>query len=183
MTNDYVNSWKIYSWVNYARGHGLRCQLKELNIDETMCQEQMFKLFGYPMHAKWRKRFPLQERYIASLDILDSVADQDLTKDPSAIANVVLRFPHLVPEEQLEDTSIVLTCRCPINLPHFRAGLKGRGARGNFYWRAPMTWFMTSSLVKVMFSLIRKVPVWFFRKSRMCLLKFTYSELREENLW
>jgi len=40
-----------------------------------------------------------------------------------------------------------------------RAGLKGRRARGNFYWRAPMT----SSFVKVMFSMIRKVPVCFFR--------------------
>jgi len=44
-----------------------------------------------------------------------------------------------------------------------RAGLKGRGARGNFFWRAPMTKFMTSSFVKVTFSLIRKVPVCFFR--------------------
>jgi len=25
-----------------------------------------------------------------------------------------------------------------------RAGLKGRGARGNFHWRAPMTYFVTS---------------------------------------
>jgi len=45
------------------------------------------------------KRFPLLERYIASSRILDSVADQDLTKDPSSIANVVLHFPHPVPEE------------------------------------------------------------------------------------
>ena len=52
-------------------------------------------------------RFPLQVRYIASLRILESVADQDLTKDPSSLANVVLHFPHPVPEEQLEDTSIV----------------------------------------------------------------------------
>ena len=41
----------------------------------------------------------------------------------------------------------------------YRAGLKGRGARENFYWRAPMT----LSFVKVMLSLIRKVPVCFFR--------------------
>jgi len=54
-----------------------------------------------------KKRFPLQERYIASLGILDSVADQDLTKVPHSIANVILHFPHLVPEEQLEDISIV----------------------------------------------------------------------------
>jgi len=54
-----------------------------------------------------KKRFPLQERYIASLGILVSAADQDLTKDPSSTANVVLDFPHLAPEEQLEDISIV----------------------------------------------------------------------------
>ena len=29
-----------------------------------------------------------------------------------------------------------------------RAGLKGRGARGNFPWRAPMMYFMTLSFVK-----------------------------------
>jgi len=52
-----------------------------------------------------KKRLPLQESYIASLGILDSVADQDLTKDPSSIANAVLHFPHLAPEEQLEDIS------------------------------------------------------------------------------
>jgi len=44
-----------------------------------------------------------------------------------------------------------------------RAGLKGRGARGNFYWRAPMTKFMTSSFVKCMFSVIRNVVVCFFQ--------------------
>jgi len=54
-----------------------------------------------------KKLFPLQERYIVSLGILDSVADQDLTKDPSSIANVVLHFPHPVPEQQLEEISIV----------------------------------------------------------------------------
>jgi len=54
-----------------------------------------------------KKRFPLQERYIDSLGILDSVADQDLTKVPSSIANVLPHFPHLAPEEQLEDISIV----------------------------------------------------------------------------
>jgi len=44
-----------------------------------------------------------------------------------------------------------------------RAGLKGRGARGNFHWRTPMTYFMTSSFVKVMFSLICNVLVCFFQ--------------------
>jgi len=33
-----------------------------------------------------------------------------------------------------------------------RAGLKGRGARGNFHWWAPMTYFMTSSFVKFVFA-------------------------------
>jgi len=44
-----------------------------------------------------KKRFPLQERYrpTANLGILDSIADQDLTKDPSALANVVLDLPAL----------------------------------------------------------------------------------------
>jgi len=56
-----------------------------------------------------------------------------------------------------------------------RAGLKGRGARGNFYWRAPMKYFMTSPFIKVMFSLIGQVPVCFFQHSRMCLLKCTHS--------
>jgi len=50
-----------------------------------------------------KTRFPLQERYIATLHILDSFADQDLTKDPSSIASVVLHFPHL----RLEGISIV----------------------------------------------------------------------------
>jgi len=44
-----------------------------------------------------------------------------------------------------------------------RAGLKGRGALGNFQWRAPMTDFTTSSFVKYMFPLIRNVLVCFFR--------------------
>jgi len=58
--------------------------------------------FWLPYACKKKKRFPLQERYIASLGILDFVVDQDLTKDPSSLANVVLHFPHLAPEEQLE---------------------------------------------------------------------------------
>jgi len=39
-----------------------------------------------------------------------------------------------------------------------RAGLKGKGSRGNFHLMAS-----TSSFVKFMFSLIRKVFVCFFR--------------------
>jgi len=40
--------------------------------------------------------------------------------------------------------------------------IKGQGARGNFHWRAPMTYFMTSSFVKCMFSQIGNVLVCFF---------------------
>jgi len=64
-------------------------------------------IFWLPYVYKKKKRFPLLESYISSLGILDSVADPDLTKDPSSVANVVLHFPHLVPEEQLEDISII----------------------------------------------------------------------------
>jgi len=32
-----------------------------------------------------------------------------------------------------------------------RAGLKSMGAGDNFHWRAPMTYFMTSSFVKYVF--------------------------------
>ena len=48
-----------------------------------------------------------------------------------------------------------------------RAGLKGRGARGNFYCRAPMMYFMTSYFVKITLLLIRNVLVCFYRYSRM----------------
>ena len=44
-----------------------------------------------------------------------------------------------------------------------RAGVKGRRTQVNFHSRAPMTYFMTSSFVKFMFSLIRKVLVCFFQ--------------------
>jgi len=40
-----------------------------------------------------------------------------------------------------------------------RAELNGRGVRGNFNSRAPMTYFLTWSFVKIMFSLIRNVLV------------------------
>ena len=38
---------------------------------------------------------------------------------------------------------------------------KGWGGRGNFHWRAPETYFMTTSLVKFTYSLICKVLVCF----------------------
>jgi len=44
-----------------------------------------------------------------------------------------------------------------------RAGLKGKGARGNFHCSAPMTCFMTSYFVKIAFSLIRNIFACFFR--------------------
>jgi len=45
-------------------------------------------------------------------------AAQNLTKDPSLIANAALNFPHLVPEDLLmEVISIVLKmCPYPVNL-------------------------------------------------------------------
>jgi len=54
-----------------------------------------------------------------------------------------------------------------LSFPAPRSGLKGRGAQGNFYWRAPMTYFMTSSFVNSCFR-------WFatfsfaFSSSRLC---------------
>jgi len=36
------------------------------------------------------------------LEILDSFAAPDFTKDPSSMANMALHFAHLVPEDQLE---------------------------------------------------------------------------------
>jgi len=36
------------------------------------------------------------------LEILDSFAAPDFTKDPSSKANMALHFAHLVPEDQLE---------------------------------------------------------------------------------
>ena len=48
-------------------------------------------------------------------------------------------------------------------LPQYQSLIKGQGGPGQFYWWASMMYFMTSSFVKVMFSLIRKVPVCFFR--------------------
>jgi len=59
------------------------------------------------MHRKWKNDFHCRKDILPALSIWDSVADQDLTKDPSSIADVVLRFPHLAREEQLENISIV----------------------------------------------------------------------------
>jgi len=46
---------------------------------------------------------------------------------------------------------------------HGQSRITRLGGPRQFYWRAHMTSFMTSSYVKVTFSLIRKVPVRFFR--------------------
>jgi len=40
-----------------------------------------------------KKRFPLEEGFVASLWILDSFAAQDLPTYPNSTANVALRFP------------------------------------------------------------------------------------------
>jgi len=56
-----------------------------------------------------------------------------------------------------------------------RAGLKGRGARGNFYCRAPMTYFNASSFVKITFALTRNVHRLLFPVVEKCLLNCTYS--------
>lgn len=51
-----------------------------------------------------RKRFPLEEEgIVASLGILDPAVAIDLTKSPSSIVNVALKFPYLVPEHQLDN--------------------------------------------------------------------------------
>ena len=34
----------------------------------------------------------------------------------------------------------------------YQSRIKGWGARGNFHWRAPMTYFVTSSFVKFVFA-------------------------------
>jgi len=56
----------------------------------------------------------------------------------------------------------------PIAFPG-QSRIKRVGARGNFHWRAPMTYFMMSSFVKFLFSLIGNVLVCFFQWSIMCL--------------
>ena len=38
------------------------------------------------------------------------------------------------------------------NISLARAGLKDRGAQGNFHWRTPTTYFMTSSFVNYVFA-------------------------------
>jgi len=53
-----------------------------------------------------KKTISVAGKIYCQVGISDSVADQDLTKDPSTIATVTLHFPMLVPEEQLEDISI-----------------------------------------------------------------------------
>jgi len=66
-----------------------------------------------------KKRFPLQERYIASLGILDSVADQDLTIDRSSIANVVQGcqiFPKLMAKTSTKMTILAII----IKVQHFQ---------------------------------------------------------------
>jgi len=54
----------------------------------------MFKFLRCLVHAN-KKQLALEYGFGARLEILDSFAAQDLTKDPSSTANVVLHFPHL----------------------------------------------------------------------------------------
>jgi len=56
-------------------------------------------------------------------------------------------------------------CLCDVKLSgkSIQGRIKGYGARSNFYSRAPMTYLMTSSFVKYMFSLIRNILVCFFQ--------------------
>jgi len=79
------------------------------HIDETMLKGCMFKFYGCVTFKNKKKRFPLEEVFVATLEILNSVAAQDRTTDPSLLANVALHIPHLVPEGQLEATSIVVS--------------------------------------------------------------------------
>jgi len=61
-------------------------------IDETIFKIECLK-FLVALCIQIKKRFPLEEGCVASLGILDSVAAQDLTKDPSSLANMALYLP------------------------------------------------------------------------------------------
>ena len=73
-------------------------------------------------------------------------------------------FPYAEKDDsRTGDVSVPTDIVMKLIMPLFRAGLKGRGVRGNFHWRAPMTYFMTSSFVKFTFSLICNILVCFFQ--------------------
>jgi len=72
---------------------------------------------------------------------------------PFVVAVAAVARTVIIPKEQSKTGCSVGTVR---------AGLKGRGARVSFHWRAPMTYFMTSSFVKF-FLLIRNVLICFFQ--------------------
>jgi len=53
------------------------------------------------LYMEIKKRFPLVE-VVASLGVLDPATAEYLTKYQSPMTNVTLRFPHIVPEDQLD---------------------------------------------------------------------------------
>jgi len=71
------------------------------------CLKLNVQISWLPYACKFKNYFLLKEGFVANFEILGSVAAQDLTRDPSSIANMALHFPHLVPEDQLEAISIV----------------------------------------------------------------------------
>ena len=75
-------------------------------IDETSFKTDCAN-FWVVLCMQIKKQFPL-EGVVARLRILDSVEGQDLTKNPSSIANMALCFPNLVHEDQLEAISVVV---------------------------------------------------------------------------
>ena len=75
-------------------------------IDETRFKTVSLN-FLVALCMQIKKRFPLEKGGFASLEILDSVAAQDLSKHPSSIVNVALHFFHLVAEDELEAISIL----------------------------------------------------------------------------
>jgi len=71
-------------------------QMPDEESDETMfkidCLNYWLPYNLYAWKLQIKKRFTLEEGFVAILRILDSVADQDLTKDPSLTTNVCPTF-------------------------------------------------------------------------------------------
>jgi len=94
-------------------------------------------------------------------DVLSELSCQDIAKEFVRSNDARWRV--------FDKISILSRCTCPtsallrrtlgyaggrmtVAYSELRAGLKGTGARGNFHWRAPMTYFMTSSFVRFVFA-------------------------------
>jgi len=110
--------------------------------------------------------------------IFKQICDAVITSYPTKIFSIGTLFAKVIKLIDQLDRHLRYPSHCSkvfqeSNALQHRAGLKGRGARGNFYWRSPITYFLKSSFVKGMYSLICKVLVCFIRYSRMCLLKCT----------